>query len=228
MSAGWALPDFGQDLERAVRGLPEAGDPVAEREVDAVLLEVALDEAGASPGRAAAMTWSSISTSVTSSPRWARFSAISRPMKPPPTTTARFGFVQRLEPGRLGLPASPLEPRSSHSRIVRASGTVRTEKIPGQVDAGQRRADRRRPGRQHELVVGLGGHLAGGVVLQLHGLLLRRDGDRLAVRPAVDVEDRAEHLLGRHEEARLLLDHARRRGRAARSSRTRRTARAPP
>ena len=37
-----------------------------------------------------AITWSAISTTVTSAPASWRFSAISRPMKPPPMTTARF------------------------------------------------------------------------------------------------------------------------------------------
>jgi len=44
------------------------------------------------------MTWSSFSISVTSSSRWTRFSTISRPMNPPPTTTARSGFVTVWNP----------------------------------------------------------------------------------------------------------------------------------
>ena len=47
-----------------------------------------------------------------------------------------------------------------------------------------------------------------GVVLQLHGLLLGRDADHLAPRPHVHVEEAFEHLFGRHQEARLLGDHA--------------------
>ncbi len=82
-------------------------------------------------GSSGAMTWSSISTSVTSRPRWTRFSAISRPMYPPPTTTARFGLCSDWSPVDWYSSARSLAPRSSHSRICRASGTVRTEKIPG-------------------------------------------------------------------------------------------------
>ena len=44
---------------------------------------------------------------------------------------------------------------------------------PGEIDARQRRTDRRRPGRQHELVVGLGRHLAGRDIAQVDGLLVR-------------------------------------------------------
>ena len=174
------------------------------------------------------MTWFSFSTSVTSSPRWAKFSTISRPMNPPPTTTARFGFVTtwmpgvRVHPG-LGLLAA-VQPLADGPGV--RDGPHGED--PGQVDAGQRRPDRGRAGRQHQLVVGLGRDLAGRDVAQVHGLLLRRDGDRLAAGPHVDVEHGAEHLLRRHQQARLLRDHARRRGRAARSSRTRRTGRAPP
>ena len=80
---------------------------------------------------------------------------------------------------------------------------------PGQIDSGQGRADRRRPGRKHEFVVGLGRDLAGLHVAQVHGLLLRRDGDRLAVRPHVDPEKAAEQLLVRDQEARFLRNHAR-------------------
>ena len=77
------------------------------------------------------MTWSSFSMSVTSSPRWAKFSTISRPMNPPPTTTARFGFVTTWSPVYESSPVRVSVPRSSHFRMVRASGTVLTEKIPG-------------------------------------------------------------------------------------------------
>ena len=42
-----------------------------------------------------------------------------------------------------------------------------------QIDSGQRGANRRRAGRQDELVIGFGGHLAGFEVLQLHGLVFR-------------------------------------------------------
>jgi len=60
-----------------------------------------------------AITCSRASTMATFTPRCARFSAISRPIKPPPTTTARSGFSV-----------------SSHALMASASGTVRRVKIP--------------------------------------------------------------------------------------------------
>ncbi len=53
-------------------------------------------------------------------------------MKPPPTTTARFGFVTTWRPVYESSPVlTPSGQRHSHSRMIRASGTVLTEKIPG-------------------------------------------------------------------------------------------------
>ena len=52
-------------------------------------------------------------------------------MKPPPTTTARFGFIHHLVTRVRVHPRRSAESRSSHSRIFLASGTVLTEKIPG-------------------------------------------------------------------------------------------------
>ena len=147
--------------------------------------------------------------SVTSSPRWTRFSAISRPMNPPPTTTARFGFVTVWNPvyesdsgSNLRAPVNPLAdaPGVRH-------GPHRED--PRKVDAGQRRTDRRRPGRQHELVVFLGGHLAGGVVLAGP-----RSSSSARCRPPRSASGnrsrtlRAKHLFRRHQEARLFFNHA--------------------
>ena len=75
-----------------------------------------------------------------------------------------------------------------------------------EVDAGQRRANRRRAGRQHELVVGLGRHLAGCDVAQLDGLLVRRDLGGLATRSHVDGELGAERVRVRDEKTRFLRD----------------------
>jgi hypothetical protein len=72
---------------------------------------------------------------------------------------------------------------------------------PGEIDAGQRRADRRCPGRQHELVVLLRGYLPGRVILQFDGFLLGGDADHLAARSAVDRKLFAECLLCRHQKA---------------------------
>jgi hypothetical protein len=52
-------------------------------------------------------------------------------MNPPPTTTARCGFSTVWNPVYLSIPVLPVWSRSSHCRIARASGTVRTEKMPG-------------------------------------------------------------------------------------------------
>ena len=79
---------------------------------------------------------------------------------------------------------------------------------PRQINARQGRMDRSRAGRQHELVVGLGRDLAGLHVAQLHGLLLWIDGNRLAVRARINREHGAKHLLGPHQEARFLFNHA--------------------
>ena len=79
---------------------------------------------------------------------------------------------------------------------------------PGQVDAGKRRPDRRRAGRQHELVVGLGGHLAGRHVPEIDGLVLPRNGNRLAAGPGIDREEVPEPRHRRHEQARLFRNHA--------------------
>ena len=84
-----------------------------------------------------ARSWSSISTRVTSNPRCTRFSAVSRPMKPPPMTTARVLGFTVWKPAYLSIPVRNSEPRSIHSRIARASGTVRTWKIPGRSIPGK-------------------------------------------------------------------------------------------
>ena len=62
-------------------------------------------------------------------------------------------------------------PRSTHSRMVRASGTVLTWKIPGRSMPGRGEADRKRAGRQDQLVVGLGRDFAGLDVAQVDRFL---------------------------------------------------------
>ena len=81
-------------------------------------------------------------------------------------------------------------------------------KDPGQIDAGQGRMDRRRAGRQHELVVALGGDFAGFDIAQLDGLLFRGDPNRFAVGAHFDGEMLAEQLLAGHQQARFLFDDA--------------------
>ncbi len=144
-------------------------------------------------------------------------------MKPPPTTTARIGGSHGLEAGVLLHPGeearAPLDPLAD----LRGVGHGPHLEDAGQVDAGQRRADRRRAGGQHELVVGLGGHLTGREVAQLDGLVLRRDPDRLAARPAVDRELPAEQLARSRPADPTRARSRSRRGTADRSSRTTRT-----
>ena len=82
-------------------------------------------------GSNGANTWSAISITVVSKPAWARFSAVSNPMNPPPTTTACFAGFTVWNPEYTSIPVRKLVPRAIHSRIARASGTVRTSKIPG-------------------------------------------------------------------------------------------------
>jgi hypothetical protein len=76
------------------------------------------------------------------------------------------------------------------------------------INAGQRRPERRRPGRQHEFVVFLGRHLTGEVIFDFHGFLLGRDANHLTARPDVDRELIAKRLFCRHQQAGLLFDRA--------------------
>ncbi len=52
-------------------------------------------------------------------------------MNPPPMTTARRAGLTNWIPEYLNIPDRNSVPFSIHSRIDRASGTVRTWKIPG-------------------------------------------------------------------------------------------------
>ena len=72
-------------------------------------------------------------------------------------------------------------------------------KDPRQIDSGQGRMHRSCSGRQHQLIVGLGRDLAGRYITKVHGLVFRRNGDRLAVGPHVDPEVLAEQLLTRDQ-----------------------------
>ena len=117
--------------------------------------------ASSSPRRTAAASARCFSTTVVAMPRWTKFSANSRPMNPPPTTTAC------------------LTPPSTSSLIRSVSCEVAQREHAGQVDAGNRRADRGRPGGEDQLVVGF-------FVLPPRGQVA--DADRL--RPPVDGLDR--------------------------------------
>ena len=119
---------------------------------------------------------------------------------------------------------APFDPLADLSRVGHGAHREDARKV----DARQRRANRRRARRQHELVVGLGGDFAGRDVAQLHGLVLRRDPDRLATGAAVDAKCRAEHFAGSRRGGPTRVRSRCRRGTAGRSSRTRRTGRVPP
>ena len=78
----------------------------------------------------------------------------------------------------------------------------------GQIDAGHRRADGRRTGRQHQLIVFLRRHFTRQRILQIDCLILRRNVNRLAVRAHIDGELRAKGLFRRYQQARLARDDA--------------------
>ena len=214
-------------LERAAVQLLESGHAVVERQVDAMPLQMLLDEAGELPVERGQDLIEHLDERHVEP----EMDQVLRRLETDEAAADHHRTPRRLHEldARVVVHPrqerrAPLDPLADRPRVRHGPHL----EDPRQIDAGQRRTDRRRPGRQHQLVVGLGRDLAGRDIAQVHGLLLRRDGDRLAVRPHVDRELRAEQLLARDQEARFLLDHARRHGRAARSSRTRRTARAPP
>jgi len=155
-----------------------------------------------------------------------QFSTISRPMnprRPPPHAPVsspsgipcRYSFrIVPPHPGRATRVCSLRPARSSPRRSP--EGRCRA--------AADGSAP---PGRQHELVVVLGGHLAGRVVLEVHGFLPGRDADHLAARPAIDGELPRNVCFRRHQEARLFFDRAPT-WYGSRSSRTKHTVRVPP
>ena len=75
----------------------QEGLPVTERPVPLCMIHIGIsspaavyiDRAPAAALKNASCTWSA---NVTCTPRLARFSAISKPIKPPPITPAFFGF----------------------------------------------------------------------------------------------------------------------------------------
>ena len=187
------MPDLVSTSMRAVGGLLEGGHAVVEREADSVPLDITLDDA--------------------------RHFAVERGqhliehLDQRDVEAAMDEVLRRLEADEpaadhdgAGLGPHRLEPRVAvHAREERRAFLDPLADRPrvghgpdledaGEVDAGQRRAHRGRSGRQHELVVGLGRHLAGRDIAQIDGLLFGRDRDRLAVRPHVDRELAAERV----------------------------------
>ena len=130
-----------------------------------------------------ARTWWPLSEQCHLKPRWIRFSAISRPMKPPPTTTAGVRGQYRLE-SRVGIHAGgqrrvPFDPLTDRLDVWHGS----QPKDSREIYAWQGWSDWRCTGGKHELIVFLGSHLAGDVVLEVHGFLFGRDADYLTTRP---------------------------------------------
>ena len=207
MSAGRRLPEAGEDFQRTIGGLLESGHAVVELEPDAVLDHVAFDEARHF--------------------RIERGHDLIEPLDQRHFEPAVDQVFHHLEADEAA--ADHHRTLRRHHRLVARvrvhAGSIRRipvqplADVPGvrhgshredsrQIDAGQRRTDRRRAGRQHELVVFLGRYLTGHVVLEVHGFLCGRDANHLATRPDVDRELLAKGLFRRHQEARLLFDRA--------------------
>ncbi len=137
-----------EHFQRSVRHLSKAGHAVIEFESDAVLDQVAFDK----PRHLRIERRHHLVQLFDErhlSPRWTRFSTISRPMNPPPTTTARFGFVTTCNPV---YEFSPVRVSVPHAALGWCGRPGRSDREDSrEVDAGKRRPDRGRAGRQHEL-----------------------------------------------------------------------------
>ena len=184
MSAGCVLPDFVRTSSEPSGGLLEAGHRVTQREADAVLFQVALDEAGAFRVERGHDLVEHLDQRHFEPAVDQVFRHLKADVSPADYHRA-LRLVQRESRGRM-LPGqiarTPFDPLPDVPRI--RHGPHR--KDPREIDSGQGRTDRSRPGREHELVVFLGGYLAGDVILEFHGFFLGRDADRLAVRPHID------------------------------------------
>ena len=77
-----------------------------------------------------------------------------------------------------------------------------------QIDPWQRRPDRSRTGRKHELVIRFGRDFTGLHIFQIDRLFRCIDRDSLAARPDIDGELVAKGRFTRHDQTRLLLDDA--------------------
>ena len=132
------LPGDGDDLERPVRACSKRARPSSSTDVTPSLRRC--------PPRRGhlGIEWrhdlvGSFSSTVISRPECARFSAISRPMKPPPTTSARRVLAPR--------------PARSTRESVAKSGMLRTANTPVRSTPGERRPDRCGTRREHQHVV---------------------------------------------------------------------------
>ena len=191
----------------SVCGLPEPGHPVVERQAQAVPLHVALHDARHLPVERRQDLVEHLDEGDVEAAMDEVLRRLEADEPAPDDDRPRLG-PHRLEarvfvhPGKEQRPS--LDPLADRPRV----GHGPDLEDPRQVDAGQWRTDGNGPGRQHQLVVGLGGHVAGCDIAQLDGLLVRRDLDGLAARAHIDCEHRAKHRFAGHQEARLLFNHA--------------------
>ncbi len=201
------LPALCLYLEDAVVPLREGGHAVVERQMDAVPHQVGPDDAGEFPVERGQHLVEQLDERHVE-----------------PNVDQVLGHLETDEPAahhhrpphgldRLdaGVVEHPREERRAALHPLADGPCIRHGphlEYPGEVDARQRRTDRRRAGGQHQRVVGLGDDLAGRDVPQVHGLRLRRDRDRLTVRADVDRELLAEQPFVRDQQARLLRYHA--------------------
>ena len=207
MSAGCTLAGTREDFQRTVRGLPESGHAVIEFEAYAVLYHVPFDEARhfrieRGHDLVELLDQRHFETAMDQVFHHLEADESAADHHRALRFRHRLGSRVRIHSGPIL--RAPVKPLAYAPGVRNGSHREDSRKI----DAGQRRTDRRRPGRQHELVVFLGGDLAGRVVLEFHGFLFGRDADHLALRPAIDGELRAERLFRRHQEARLFFDRA--------------------
>jgi hypothetical protein len=201
------LPRSRLYFDRTTLQLGEARRRVVEDDIDAVLLHVFLDEAGDFM-----VQWAQELRQFLEEGHFkTQVNQILRRLEADEPAADNDGPHRRLhvlDPRVCGHPRQELgascDPLANRAHVRHGPHM----EDPGQVDAGQRRMNRDRPGREDELVVRFRRHLAGGDVFQVDGLLLRVDGDRLAVRPHVDSIEAAEHLLVGDQKARLLRDHS--------------------
>ena len=195
------------DLERVVGRLAEFLDAVAERELDAVHLQMAADEPGVFRiERGHHLVEHLHDRDV--EPEMAKVLGGLQPDETSADHDRLLGRTHHLNAG-IGVHAGQVgrtlfDPFADRPRV----GHGPDLEDAGKVDAGKRRANRLGPGRKHQLVVALGRHFAGQRVAQIDGLGLGVDRHGLAVRARVDVELLMESALAGDQQARLVLDDA--------------------
>ena len=194
-------------LERAVRHPREASCAVVQHDVDTVLRQMPLDVAGHLEVHrrhelVAALHDGDVQPQCDEVLGHLEADEPAADHHRPPLPPARLRPGVGVQAGWLGEAA--VDPRPH----VASVGYRPDREDARQVDARQRRPDRRRAGREYELVVVLGGQRAGSAVLELDGLVLRGDADHLTTGTAVDGERLAKGVRRRQQQAGLLRDHA--------------------